>query len=232
MLEKLKKEVCEANLELVRQGLVIYTWGNVSGIDRKNGLVVIKPSGVDYDKLTPEMMVVVSLKTGEVIEGSLKPSSDTPTHLEIYRSFEDVGGIAHTHSTNAVAFAQAGLPIKALGTTHADYFNGDVMCTPSLDESQTKNDYELNTGKVIVNEYKSRNINVLDVPAILVKNHGPFAFGKSPKEAAYHAKVLETVAEMEIKTILLNEDSSLPEHILEKHYKRKHGPNSYYGQKK
>lgn len=232
MLEELKKEVCNANLELVKQGLVIYTWGNVSGIDRKKGLVVIKPSGVEYDKLTPDSMVVVSLETGLVVEGNLKPSSDTPTHLEIYRSFKNVGGIAHTHSTNAVAFAQAGLSIKALGTTHADYFNGDVMCTPSLSKSETENNYELNTGKIIVDQYQKNNINILDIPAILVKNHGPFAFGKTPSEAAYHAKVLETVAEMEIKTLLLNEESSLPEYILEKHYKRKHGPNSYYGQKK
>ena len=232
MLEKLKQEVYEANLELVKQGLVIYTWGNVSGINRKKGLVVIKPSGVSYEQMKASDMVVVSLESGEVIEGNLNPSSDTPTHLEIYRKFKDVLGIVHTHSLNAVAFAQAGLPIKALGTTHADYFYGDIPCTRELKKEEVENDYELNTGKVIVETFNNLNQKILDIPGVLVKNHGPFAFGKSPKEAVYHAKVMEVIAEMNLKTLLLNKNASLAEYVLDKHYLRKHGPKAYYGQKK
>ena len=232
MLEKLKQEVYEANLELVKQGLVIYTWGNVSGIDREKGLVVIKPSGVSYEQMKASDMVVVSLETGEVVEGNLNPSSDTPTHLEIYRKFKDVLGIVHTHSLNAVAFAQAGLPIKALGTTHADYFYGDIPCTRELKKEEVENDYELNTGKVIVETFNNLKQKILDIPGVLVKNHGPFAFGKSPKEAVYHAKVMEVIAEMNLKTLLLNKNASLAKYILDKHYLRKHGPKAYYGQKK
>lgn len=232
MLEKLKQEVYEANLELVKQGLVIYTWGNVSGIDREKGLVVIKPSGVNYEQMKASDMVVVSLESGEVIEGNLNPSSDTPTHLEIYRQFKDVLGIVHTHSLNAVAFAQAGLPIKALGTTHADYFYGDIPCTRELKKEEVENDYELNTGKVIVETFNNLKQKILDIPGVLVKNHGPFAFGKSPKEAVYHAKVMEVIAEMNLKTLLLNKNASLAKYVLDKHYLRKHGPKAYYGQKK
>ena len=232
MLEKLKQEVYEANLELVKQGLVIYTWGNVSGIDREKRLVVIKPSGVSYDEMKASDMVVISLESGEVIEGNLNPSSDTPTHLEIYRKFKDVLGIVHTHSLNAVAFAQAGLPIKALGTTHADYFYGDIPCTRELKKEEVENDYELNTGKVIVETFNNLKQKILDIPGVLVKNHGPFAFGKSPKEAVYHAKVMEVIAEMNLKTLLLNKNASLAKYVLDKHYLRKHGPKAYYGQKK
>ena len=232
MLEKLKQEVYEANLELVKQGLVIYTWGNVSGIDREKGLVVIKPSGVSYEQMKASDMVVVSLESGEVVEGNLNPSSDTPTHLEIYRKFKDVLGIVHTHSLNAVAFAQAGLPIKALGTTHADYFYGDIPCTRELKKEEVENDYELNTGKVIVETFNNLKQKILDIPGVLVKNHGPFAFGRSPKEAVYHAKVMEVIAEMNLKTLLLNKNASLAEYVLDKHYLRKHGPKAYYGQKK
>ena len=232
MLEKLKQEVYEANLELVKQGLAIYTWGNVSGIDREKGLVVIKPSGVSYEQMKASDMVVVSLESGEVVEGNLNPSSDTPTHLEIYRKFKDVLGIVHTHSLNAVAFAQAGLPIKALGTTHADYFYGDIPCTRELKKEEVENDYELNTGKVIVETFNNSKQKILDIPGVLVKNHGPFAFGRSPKEAVYHAKVMEVIAEMNLKTLLLNKNASLAEYVLDKHYLRKHGPKAYYGQKK
>ncbi|MBE6789236.1 MAG: L-ribulose-5-phosphate 4-epimerase [Ruminococcaceae bacterium] len=231
MLEKLKQEVCAANLDLVKKGVVIYTWGNVSGIDRENGLVVIKPSGVDYDGMCPDDMVVVDLKTGETVEGKYKPSSDTPTHLEIYRAFSDVGGITHTHSINAVAFAQAGKDVKALGTTHADYFWGDVPCTRALSEKEVKEAYEANTGKVIVETFRERDIDALSVPAVVVKNHGPFTWGKTAAESVYHAVVLENVADMAIKTFALNPDADIDRYVLDKHYERKHGKNAYYGQK-
>ncbi len=231
MLEKLKKEVCDANLELVAKGVVIYTWGNVSGIDREQGLVVIKPSGVDYANMTAEDMVVVELRSGKVVEGKWKPSSDTATHLELYRSFENIAGIVHTHSVNAVAFAQAGLAIPALGTTHADYFYGDIPCTRELSFEEVQEAYELNTGKVIVETISNMGYNVMDIPGILVKNHGPFAWGKSPANAVYNAVVMEKVAEMDLKTLSLNPYSSLPQYVLDKHYTRKHGPNAYYGQK-
>ncbi len=230
MLEKLKADVCSANLELVNRGVVIYTWGNVSGIDREKGLVVIKPSGVSYDGMKPDDMVVVDLKSGETVEGSFRPSSDTPTHLELYRNFPEIGGITHTHSVNAVAFAQAGCPVKALGTTHADYFYGDIPCTRELSEKEVNTDYELNTGRVIVETFKNLDCNA--VPGVLVKNHGPFAWGKSPSESVYHAVVMETVAEMALKTLLLNGSASMNQYILDKHYLRKHGKNAYYGQVK
>lgn len=231
MLEEVKKRVFEANLDLVKKGLVIYTWGNVSEIDRTTGLVVIKPSGVDYDKMTPDDMVVVDLKTGKVVEGSLKPSSDTPTHLELYKAFSEIGGITHTHSLNCCSFAQAGMDIPALGTTHADYFYGSVPCTRELTKAETTADYEKNTGKVIVEEILKRKRSVLAVPGILVKNHGPFSWGKDAYESVYHAVVLEQVALMAFKTILLNNQASMKEYILDKHYFRKHGKKSYYGQK-
>ena len=230
MLEKLKADVCSANLELVNRGVVIYTWGNVSGIDREKGLVVIKPSGVSYDGMKPDDMVVVDLKSGETVEGSFRPSSDTPTHLELYRNFPEIGGITHTHSVNAVAFAQAGCSVKALGTTHADYFYGDIPCTRELSEEEVNTDYELNTGRVIVETFKNLDCNA--VPGVLVKNHGPFAWGKSPSESVYHAVVMETVAEMALKTLLLNGNANMNRYILDKHYLRKHGRNAYYGQVK
>lgn len=231
MLEELKRKVFEANLELVKQGLVIYTWGNVSGIDRKKSLVVIKPSGVDYDKMSPDDMVVVDLHTGKVVEGKYNPSSDTPTHLELYRKYPQIGGIAHTHSLNAVAFAQAGLDIPALGTTHADYFYGDIPCTRELTKEEVEGNYESNTGKVIIETFADRNLDVLAIPGVIIKNHGPFTFGESPAKSVFHSVVLERIAEMNIKTIILNKDASLKQYVLDKHYQRKHGPNAYYGQK-
>lgn len=230
MLEKLKKQVCEANLELVKQGMVIYTWGNVSGIDRDKGLIVIKPSGVNYDGMSPDDMVVVDLKTGKATEGKRKPSSDTATHLELYRHYPSIGGIVHTHSVHAVAFAQAGLPIPALGTTHADYFYGSIPCTRELKKTEVTENYELNTGKVIIETIDRLALDPIAVPGIIVKNHGPFVWGGDPAEAVYNAVVLEKVAEMDIKTLILNPDASMEQHILDKHYMRKHGANAYYGQ--
>lgn len=229
MLERLKQDVLEANLELQARGVVIYTWGNVSGIDRERNLIVIKPSGVSYAEMKAEDMAVVDLLSGERVEGRLKPSSDTPTHLELYRRFPTIGGITHTHSKTATAFAQAGLPIPALGTTHADYFYGDIPCTRELTAEEVESAYELNTGKVI-----AETIGVgdpLSNPGILVRNHGPFAWGKTAAESVYHAVVLETVAEIALSTVLLREDCPrAPQHILDKHYFRKHGANAYYGQ--
>ncbi len=230
MLEQLKQEVCEANLELYKRGIVIYTWGNVSGIDRGSGNIVIKPSGVAYEQMTSDDMVVVNVKTGEVVEGKWKPSSDTATHLELYRNYPEIGGVTHTHSINAVAFAQAGMSIPALGTTHADYFYGDIQCTRELSKQEVDEAYEINTGKVIVETLCQQRADILAIPAILVKNHGPFTWGKNAEESVYHAVVLETVAEMAMKSIQLNPNSSLMQHVLDKHYFRKHGENAYYGQ--
>jgi L-ribulose-5-phosphate 4-epimerase len=230
MLEELKKQVCEANLELVRRGVVIYTWGNVSGADRTSGLMVIKPSGVDYDGMKPENMVVVDLTTCKTVEGQYKPSSDTATHLELYRAFPSIGGIAHTHSINAVAFAQAGLDIPALGTTHADYFYGPIPCTRELTQQEVEEAYEINIGKVIVDCIKERAIDPMAVPGIVVKNHGPFAWGKDAASSVYHAVVMDVVAEMNLKTLLLNPEASMAQYVLDKHFMRKHGPNAYYGQ--
>lgn len=230
MLEQLKKEVCEANLELVRRGVVIYTWGNVSGIDRSQGLVVIKPSGVDYATMKPDDMVVVDVETGDVVEGHYRPSSDTPTHLELYRAFPEIGGVTHTHSINAVAFAQAGFSIPALGTTHADYFYGDIPCTRELTEAEVAGAYEQNTGKVIVETFQSQSLNPNAIPGALVRNHGPFTWGKTAGESVYHSVVLETIAEMAMKTLQLNHNANLAQVVLDKHYNRKHGINAYYGQ--
>lgn len=232
MLENLKEQVCEANLELVRRGVVIYTWGNVSGIDREKGLIVIKPSGVDYDGMKPEDMVVVDLMTGETVEGNYKPSSDTATHLELYRNFPSIGGITHTHSINAVAFAQAGLDIPALGTTHADYFYGPIPCTRELTQREVEEAYEANTGKVIVETLKKRNVDPMAVPGVVVKNHGPFSWGKDAAASVYYSVVMDVVAEMNLKTLMLNPKASMAQYVLDKHYKRKHGPNAYYGQGK
>ena len=204
MLEELKKEVCEANLELVRRGIVIYTWGNVSGISEDRKYMVIKPSGVDYDGMCADDMVVVDLETGERAEGKWKPSSDTDTHLELYRRYPEIRGIVHTHSVNAVAFAQAGMAVPALGTTHADYFYGDIPCTRELTKQETEEAYEKNTGKVIIETIDSLGYDPTAVPGIVVKNHGPFAWGKNPANAVYNAVVLETVADMAVKTLALN----------------------------
>lgn len=232
MLEDIKKRVFEANLELVKKGLVLYTWGNVSEIDREKGLVVIKPSGIDYDSMSAEDMVVIDLETGKVVEGKYKPSSDTPTHLELYRRFPKIGGITHTHSTNAVAFAQAGVDIPALGTTHADYFYGDIPCTRELTKEEVEEAYEANTGKVIIEEVEKRGYDVMSIPGILVKNHGPFSWGRDAASSVYHAVVLEKVAEMDIKTLAINKNANMKQFVLDKHYLRKHGSNAYYGQKK
>lgn len=230
MLEQLKEAVCAANLELVKKGVVIYTWGNVSGIDREKGLVVIKPSGVSYDGMSAEDMVVLDLETGKTVEGRYKPSSDTPTHLALYKAFPEIMGVTHTHSVNAVAFAQAGMAVPALGTTHADYFYGDIPCTRGLTEEEVKQDYELNTGKVIIETIRELGYQPMDIPAILVRNHGPFSWGKDAADSVYHAVVLETVAEMAMKALSLNPQSSVPQYLLDKHYFRKHGKNAYYGQ--
>ena len=230
MLEDLKTEVCRANIELVRQGIVMHTWGNASGIDREKGLVVIKPSGVSYDVMKPEDMVVVDLETGKTAEGKWNPSTDTRTHLEIYRAFENAGGVVHTHSVNAVSFAQAGMDIPALGTTHADYFYGPIPCTRELTQDEVENDYEMHTGKVITECFKERGIDPMAVPGVIVKNHGPFTWGKDPASAVFHAAVMENVAEMALKTLMLNPESSMKQYVLDKHYSRKHGPGAYYGQ--
>ena len=227
MLEELKETVCEANLELVKKRIVIYTWGNVSQIDRSTNLVVIKPSGVPYENMKPEDMVIVDLN-GNVIEGHWKPSSDTKTHLELYKNCPDIGGIVHTHSINAVAFAQAGINIPALGTTHADYFYGDIPCTRSLTEHEVIEDYEKNTGKVIL-EIINKDY-PLSIPACIVKNHGPFAWGTDANNAVHNAVVLETIAEMNLKTLQLNPNAKIDQYVLDKHYNRKHGKNAYYGQ--
>ena len=232
MLEKLKEQVCEANLELVRRGVVIYTWGNVSGVDRERGLVVIKPSGVDYEGMKPDDMVVVNLITGETVDGHYKQSSDTPTHLELYRAFPTIGGITHTHSINAVAFAQAGLDIPALGTTHADYFYGSIPCTRELSQQEVEEAYEMNTGKVIVECIKELRLDPMAIPGIIVKNHGPFSWGKDAASSVYHAVVMDVVAEMNLKTLLLNPNAEMKQYVLDKHYMRKHGPDAYYGQGK
>ena len=228
MLEELKKEVYEANMLLPKYDLVTFTWGNVSGIDREKGLFVIKPSGVDYDKLTPEDMVVVDLQ-GNKVEGDLNPSSDTATHVELYNRFPNIGGVVHTHSKWAVTFAQAGMDIPAFGTTHADYFYGDVPCTRDLTAQEIYEAYELNTGNVIVETVGDTD--ALAIPGIVVKNHGPFAWGKTAKGAVYNAVVLEAVAEMAYNTMTLNPRvQRVPQHLLDKHYFRKHGANAYYGQ--
>ena len=232
MLKKLKHIVCEANLELPRRNLVIYTWGNVSGIDREKGLVVIKPSGVEYDELTPDKMVVVDLLSGERVEGDLNPSSDTKTHLELYKAFPEIGGIVHTHSTHAVAWAQAGRDIPCYGTTHADYFYGSVPCTRLLTQEELDEDYEKGTGTVIIETFRERQIDPAAVPAVICHSHGPFTWGKDPAQAVYHAGVLEEVAKMAILTCQID-PAAVPavQRIQDKHYFRKHGANAYYGQK-
>ena len=228
MLENLKKEVLEANLLLPKFGLVTFTWGNVSAVDRESGLVVIKPSGVPYETLKVEDLVVVSLE-GKIVEGNKRPSSDTPTHLELYRRFKDIKAVVHTHSRWATSFAQAGMGIKAMGTTHADYFYGDILCTRALGKDEIESDYELNTGKVIVETYEG--IDPLSRPGVLVKNHGPFSWGNSAYNAVHNAVVMEEVAFMDWHAMVLNPKAEeVPFYLLDKHYFRKHGANAYYGQ--
>lgn len=229
MLEKLKEQVCAANLELPAHGLVTFTWGNVSGIDREQGLVVIKPSGVEYSVMTPEDMVVVDLITGEIVEGKWKPSSDTPTHLALYRAFPNLGGIVHTHSRWATSFAQAGKGIPAYGTTHADYFYGEIPCTRKMTPAEISGEYELETGNVIIETFAEREPD--DVPAVLVYSHGPFAWGKDPHNAVHNAVVLEELAFMAFHTTALTPGiSAMQNELMDKHYLRKHGKNAYYGQ--
>jgi L-ribulose-5-phosphate 4-epimerase len=229
MLQTLKRAVCEANLELVRQGLVVQTWGNASGIDRQRGLVVIKPSGVPYAVLKPHHMVVVELASGAVMEGKLKPSSDTATHLVLYRAFGRLGGIVHTHSLHATAWAQTCRELPALGTTHADYFHGSVLCTRSLRQKEIQSEYERNTGEVIVETFRGRD--PLSCPAVLVASHGPFAWGKNVQEAVHHASILEHLALLAGQTLKLAPYTKpMQEVLLNKHFFRKHGPGAYYGQ--
>lgn len=231
MLEKLRKKVYIANMELPKRNLVTYTWGNVSGIDRESGIVIIKPSGVEYDELTPENLVAIDLN-GNIIEGVLNPSSDTKTHLEIYKKFSNIGGIVHTHSTYAVSWAQARRDIPCYGTTHADYFYGPVPCTRELTKEELDEDYEKNTGKVIVETFEKRNISTSAVPGVICASHGPFTWGKDPSSAVYHAVVIEEIAKMSLFTEQLKADvKPAPEYLQDKHYMRKHGPDAYYGQK-
>ena len=229
MLEYLKEEVLKANLMLPKHKLVTFTWGNVSGIDREKGLVVIKPSGVEYESMTIEDMVVVSLENGKVVEGKKKPSSDTPTHIELYRAFKNIGGIVHTHSRWATAFAQAERGIVPLGTTHADYFHGEIPCTRAMDAQEIAGEYEKETGLVIIETIKDAD--PLAIPSILVKSHGPFSWGKTVMDAVHNAVVLEEVAFMNLQTLCLNpEIPCMQQELLDKHYLRKHGENAYYGQ--
>ncbi|MBO4360536.1 MAG: L-ribulose-5-phosphate 4-epimerase [Eubacteriaceae bacterium] len=230
MLEELKEKVCRANLDLVKHGLVIFTWGNVSQITDDRRYMVIKPSGVSYDVMKPEDMVVVDVATGERVEGDLRPSSDTPTHLVLYRSFPSVGGITHTHSKWATTFAQMNSPVPAFGTTHADYFYGQVPCTRLLTPEEIAGEYELETGNVIVETF--RGIDPSDVPSVLVAGHGPFSWGKDADESVYHAAVLEYVSEMAYHTISMGHTKSLQQELMDRHYLRKHGKNAYYGQDK
>jgi L-ribulose-5-phosphate 4-epimerase len=229
MIESLKKEVCQANLDLVRQGLVVQTWGNVSGVDRERGWMVIKPSGVPYEGLKAQQMVVVSLATGKVLAGKLRPSSDTPTHLALYRAFKEIGGVAHTHSLYATAWAQAGKGIPVFGTTHADYWHGQVPVTRQLERREIETNYEENTGHVIVERLKT--LNPLHIPAALVASHGPFAWGKNANEAVHNAAVLEFVARLAAETLRVNPKARpIQRTLLDTHFFRKHGSGSYYGQ--
>lgn len=229
MLEELRNKVWKANLDLVRYGLVKLTWGNVSGLDRESGLVVIKPSGVDYSQLKAEDLVILDLD-GKVVEGSLRPSSDTPTHLELYRAFPEIGGVVHTHSCQATSWAQACRPIPLLGTTHADCFSSDIPCTPDMSESEIMGEYELNTGKIIVRTFRESSLKAMEVPACLVANHGPFVWGADCMKAVENSLVLEEIAKMAMLTLQINPEATMNPLLTQKHYMRKHGPNAYYGQ--
>jgi L-ribulose-5-phosphate 4-epimerase len=227
MLEELKNEVCKANLDLVAHGLVLFTWGNVSAIDRKSGLVIIKPSGVSYNNMKPQDMVVVDLD-GKVVEGNLKPSSDTPTHIELYKAFKEIGGIVHTHSTWATIWSQAGKSIPALGTTHADYFYGEIPCTRKMTQKEVEGKYELDTGTVIIESFSG--LNPMEIPGVLVNGHAPFSWGKDAHDAVHNAVVIEQVAKMAYHSLQINPENKLDQWVLDKHYLRKHGKNAYYGQ--
>ncbi|MDA3931041.1 MAG: L-ribulose-5-phosphate 4-epimerase [Prolixibacteraceae bacterium] len=227
MLEQLKDEVYKANLDLVKHGLVIFTWGNASAIDREKGLFVIKPSGVDYEMMKASDMVVCDMD-GNVVEGSLKPSSDMPTHLHLYQNFKEIGGVIHTHSTNATAWAQAGVGIPNIGTTHADYFANEIPCTRQMNEDEIFGAYEKDTGKVIVECFDGKNPN--EIPGVLVHNHGPFSWGKDVHDAVHNAVVMEQVAKMAFISFAVNPDLQMNPHLIKKHYERKHGKNAYYGQ--
>ncbi|MEH7353395.1 L-ribulose-5-phosphate 4-epimerase [Neobacillus drentensis] len=230
MLEDLKQEVLEANLQLPLHHLVTFTWGNVSGIDRKTNLVVIKPSGVEYDKLKLEDIVVVNLE-GEVVEGNLRPSSDTPTHLALYKAFNQIGGIVHTHSPWATSWAQVERPIPALGTTHADYFYGEIPCTRKLTEEEVQRAYEVETGRVIIETFERQELDPTAMPGVLVSKHAPFCWGKNAKQAVHNAVVLEEVAKMSLLSYQLNPNvEKMDQFLLDKHYLRKHGADAYYGQ--
>ncbi|MDE6177770.1 MAG: L-ribulose-5-phosphate 4-epimerase [Duncaniella sp.] len=218
MLEQLKETVFKANLDLVKHGLVIFTWGNVSGIDREKGLMVIKPSGVSYDEMRAEDMVVVDVATGKVVEGALRPSSDTPTHLAVYRAFPEVGGVVHTHSTYATAWAQAGKDLPNIGTTHADYFHDAIPCTPDMTAPEVEGDYELETGNVIVRRFVEAGLNPVHPPGVLVKNHGPFAWGKDPMDAVHNAVVMEQVAKMAFVAFTVNPALTMNPLLVEKHF--------------
>ena len=232
MLDELKKLVCGANQRIVAKGLVIETFGNVSGVDRPSGNMVIKPSGVPYEQMKPEDMVVVSLETGQVVESDLRPSSDTPTHLVLYRSFKEIGGVVHTHSLFATSWAQACKPLLACGTTQADYWYGDVPCTRKLTPAEIKNDYEANTGEVIVEKFKRLKFDPLQHPAVLVASHGPFTWGKGVHDAVHNASVLEFIARLNSETLRINPKlKPMQQVLLNKHFLRKHGPNATYGQK-
>ena len=232
MLEKLKAEVCQANLDLVAEGLVIQTWGNASAVDRASGVMVIKPSGVPYSEMKPQHMVCVSLKTGKVVEGKLKPSSDTATHLVLYRAFPKIGGVVHTHSLFATAWAQACQPLLAYGTTQADYWYGDVPCTRKLTAAEIKNDYEANTGEVIVEMFKKLKYDPAQHPAVLVASHGPFTWGKDVHDAVHNASVLEFIAKLNSETLRINPKiKPMQSALLAKHFLRKHGSQATYGQK-
>jgi len=232
MLEKLKAEVCKANLDLVAEGLVIQTWGNASAVDRASGVMVIKPSGVPYSEMKPQHMICVSLATGKVVEGKLKPSSDTETHLKLYRAWPAIGGVVHTHSLFATAWAQACRPLLAYGTTQADYWYGDVPCTRQLMAAEIKNDYEANTGEVIVETFKKLKYDPSHHPAVLVASHGPFTWGKDVHDAVHNASVLEFIARLNGETLKINPKTKpMQSHLLDKHFLRKHGPGAYYGQK-
>jgi L-ribulose-5-phosphate 4-epimerase len=231
MLERLKEQVFQANLLLPKHGLITFTWGNVSGVDREQGLMVIKPSGVSYEVMRAEDMVVVDLAAGKVVEGKLKPSSDTPTHLELYKAFANIGGIVHTHSRWATTFAQAGRGIQALGTTHADYFYGEIPCTRKMTKAEIEGEYEKETGRVIIDTFQGKDPDA--IPAVLVYSHGPFTWGTDPMNAVHNAVVLEEVAFMNFHTLMLEPRiPSMQQELLDKHYLRKHGANAYYGQKK
>ena len=228
MLEDLRTKVCQANLELKRQNMVIYTWGNVSGIDRQKQIIAIKPSGISYDELTSDKIVLLDFE-GNIVDGKLKPSSDAATHLELYRNFKDIGGICHSHSPNATMWAQACKDIPCFGTTHADYFYGSIPVTDKMTDEEIKKDYELNTGKVIVRRFM--NIDPLQIPSVLVANHGPFSWGKAPESAVENAVVLEQIASIAQGTININPDQNdISKTLLDKHYLRKHGKDAYYGQ--